>query len=58
MLEHREKLEETSRLAQESLRKAQAMYKQYYDKQTTDRKFIVGDKVLLLSPVAHNKLLL
>lgn len=54
----REKLEETCKLAQEELRKSQSRYKLYYDRKATDRKFKVGDEVLLMLPTAHNKLLL
>lgn len=58
VFELREKLEETCKLAHENLRKAQGRYKFYYDRKAKDKKFKVGDKVLLLLPTTHNKLLL
>ena len=33
-------------------------YKHYYDRKTKERKFAVGDKVLLLLPTDNNKLLM
>ena len=54
----REQLEETCKLAHEQLKKSQQKYKFYFDRHTKDRKFQVGDQVLVLLPTAHNKLLL
>ena len=54
----RDKLEETCRLAHSNLSKVQKRYKYYFDRKTKDRKFKAGDKVLLLLPTSHNKLLL
>ena len=49
---------DTCRLAQESLHAAQNNQKHFSDKKTRDRKFKVGDRVLLLLPMGHNKLTL
>lgn len=54
----RDKLEETCRLAQEHLGKAQGRYKMYYDRKARERKLQVGDQVLILLPTNNNKLLL
>ena len=54
----REQLEQTCKLAHDQLRKSQQKYKFYFDKHTKDRKFKVGDSVLLLLPSANNKLLM
>ena len=58
VLELRERLEETWKLAQEELTKAQGKQKQYYDRRAKVRKFNPGDKVLVLLPTDTNKLLL
>ncbi|KAK3746423.1 hypothetical protein QZH41_012761 [Actinostola sp. cb2023] len=58
VLELRQKLEDTCKIARESLYQAQGKYKHYYDKKTTHRSFVVGDLVLLLLPTEHNKLTL
>lgn len=54
----REKLENTCKIAQQNLKQAQARYKTAYDRKARDRQFKVKDKVLLLLPTSHNKLLL
>ena len=53
----KERLEETCRLAQSELEKAQCKGKYYHDKRSKDRKFQVKDKVLVLLPTDTNKLL-
>lgn len=52
----RNRLYETSRLARERLRTAQARMKQHYDRNTTPRTFKVGDNVLVLLPLAGHPL--
>ncbi|XP_047475992.1 uncharacterized protein LOC125029857 [Penaeus chinensis] len=54
----RERLQETCKLAQEELEKAGDSYQYYYDKRAREREVNVGDKVILLLPTSHNKLLL
>ena len=54
----REKLEDTLKIAHEELQKAQQKGKHYYDRKTKVRKFQPGDKVLVLLPTDHNKLLM
>jgi hypothetical protein len=56
VLDLKERLEETCKLATTELSKSQARYKRYYDRNARDRKFKVGDQVLLLLPTQHNKL--
>ena len=58
VIELRERLEQTCKLARENLEKMQVKQKVYYDKRARSRKFGVGDKVLLLLPTDSNKLLL
>ena len=58
VFELREKLEETCKLARENLGRARDVYKTYYDKTAKERKFKVGNKVLILLPTVNNKLLL
>ena len=58
MFELREKLEDTLKLAHTELQKAQSKGKHYYDRKTKVRKFVPGDKVLVLLPTDHNKLLM
>ena len=57
-LDLKNRLEETCELARKSLYEAQGVYKHHYDKKARDRRFQVGDKVLVLLPTDHNKLLL
>ncbi|XP_075749312.1 uncharacterized protein LOC142814437 [Rhipicephalus microplus] len=56
LLELRDKLEETCRIARESLAEAQASYKKYYDRRSRKRVLQVGDKALVLLPSDNNKL--
>ena len=58
VFELREKLEDTLKLAHTELQKAQLKGKHYYDRKTKVRKFAPGDKVLVLLPTDHNKLLM
>src|SRR5215469_15872807 len=54
----RERIQETLKLAQENLGKAQLRNKHYYDKKTRERKLNIGDEVVILLPQDHNKLLM
>jgi len=54
----RNRIVETCKLAHQNLLDAQGVQKHYYDKGAKDRKFEVGDKVLLLLPTNKNKLLM
>ena len=56
VLELRNHLEETCRLARESLYEAQGRQKHHYDKKARDRQYKVGQKVLVLLPTEANKL--
>ena len=58
VIDLRERLEETCSLAQKELEKASTRYRKYYDTKAKDRQFKVNDKVLLLLPESHNKLLM
>ncbi|KAK7094305.1 hypothetical protein V1264_007945 [Littorina saxatilis] len=58
VFELREKLEETLEIARENLRKSQDSGKHYYDRKAVNRKFTQGNKVLILLPTDHNKLLM
>ena len=58
VFELREKLEDTLKLAHTELQKAQNKGKHNYDRKTKIRKFVPGDKVLVLPPADHNKLLM
>ena len=58
VIDLRERLEQTCKLAHENLHKAQGKQKAYYDRRAKPRRFNVGDKVLLLLPTDSNKLLL
>ena len=58
VFELREKLENTLKLAMEEMEKAQIKNKHYYDKNTKERKFKQGDRVLILLPTESNKLLM
>ena len=58
VIELRDRLEQTCKLAHENLKKMQIKQKAYYDRRARSRKFDVGDKVLLLLPTDSNKLLL
>ena len=54
----RSRLEETCKMARENLEKTQGRQKRWYDRRARDRKFKVGDQVLLLLPTKKNKLLM
>ena len=58
VFELREKLEDTLKLAHSELEKAQQKGKHYYDRKSKVRKFQLGEKVLVLLPTDHNKLLM
>ena len=58
VLELRNRLEEICKIARDSLYDAQSVYKHHYDKSTKQRRLKKGDKVLLLLPTSHNKLML
>ena len=58
VFELREKLEDTLKLAHTELQKAQHKGKYYYDRKAKVRRFAQGDKVLVLLPTDHNKLLM
>ena len=58
VFELREKLEDTLKLAHSELEKAQQKGKRYYDRKSKVRKFQSGEKVLILLPTDHNKLLM
>uniref|UniRef100_A0A8C6VTB1 Gypsy retrotransposon integrase-like protein 1 n=1 Tax=Nothobranchius furzeri TaxID=105023 RepID=A0A8C6VTB1_NOTFU len=53
----RQRLEEMTALAQESLRTAQQNQKRWYDCKARERSFTPGQQVLLLLPTSENKLL-
>ena len=53
-----EKLEVTLKLAHTDLQKSQNKGKHYYHRKTKVRKFVPGDKLLVLLPTDHNKLLM
>ena len=58
VFELREKLEDTLKLAHSELEKAQQKGKHYDDRKSKVRKFQSGEKVLILLPTDHNKLLM
>ena len=58
VFELREKLEDTLKLAHTELQKAQNKGNHYYDRKIKVRKFVPGDKVLVLLPTDHNNLLM
>ena len=58
VLELRERLDDTLKIAQEELRRSQAKNKRLYDRGAKRNAFQVGDKVLILLPTDNNKLLL
>ena len=51
-------MEDTLKLAHSQLQKAQYKGKHYCDRKTRARKFQPGEKVLVLLPTDHNKLLM
>lgn len=58
VLELRNRLEETCKLAREALSKNAQRYKKNFDRKTRNRSFMKGDKVLVLLPTDRNKLLM
>ena len=54
----KERLEKTCKLAQDNVRKLDIKQNAFYDKRARSRKFDVGDKVLLLLPSESNKVFL
>jgi len=58
VFELRETLGDTLKLAHTEFQKAQKKGKHYYDRKTKVRKFVPGDKVLVLLSTDHNKLLM
>ena len=58
MIDLRERLEKTCKLALDNVRKLDIKQNAFYDKRSRSRKFDVGDKVLLLLPSESNKVLL
>ena len=54
----RNRIEETCTLARENLLTAQQRYKKHFDKTTRLRTMDVGERVLVMLPTDHNKLLL
>ena len=58
VIELRDRLEQTCKLAHENLKKVQIKQKADYDRRARSRKFDVGDNVLLFLPTDGNKLLL
>ena len=58
VLELRERLDDTMKIALEELKRSLAKNKRLYDRGSKRRAFQVGDKVLILLPTDNNKLLL
>ena len=58
VLDLRNRLEETSRMAAENADISSKKYKEYYDMKTKDRKFKVGEEVLLMLPTSGNKFIM
>lgn len=58
VIDLRDKLESTCKLAKENLKSASSKYKVLYDKTAKVRNLKVGDKVLVLLPTDKNKLLM
>jgi len=56
VIDLRERVEDTCKLAKEELTKVQTRNQQSYNRRTRDRKLSVGDRVLLLLPTEQNKL--
>lgn len=58
VLDLKERLEETCRMAHEELQRSSTRYKKYYDRKAKNRQYKVGDRVLLLLPTDRNKLMM
>ena len=54
----RERLEETCKLVQDTLKESSERYKFYADSKSRDRQFEKGEEVLLLLPTDNNKLIM
>lgn len=58
VLDLKDRLEATCKVAQENLGKAAERYRKQYNKKAKMRRFEIGDEVLLLLPTDNNKLLM
>ena len=58
VLELQDRLQDTCEVARQELERNQGKQKQYYNVKSRERKFKIGDKVLLLLPTDANKLLM
>ncbi|KAJ8029627.1 hypothetical protein HOLleu_29069 [Holothuria leucospilota] len=58
VLDLKERLEETCKIAQKELAKNLVRYKKYYNRRARNRQFSAGEEVLLLLPTEKSKLLL
>ncbi|XP_077551642.1 uncharacterized protein LOC144165718 [Haemaphysalis longicornis] len=58
LVDLRDRLEQTCKIAHEQLGKAKEKQKDYYDRKSRPRKLSVGNKVLILLPTDSNKLLM
>ena len=56
VIDLRNKIEETCKIARENLKKAARKQAKYFNRKTVPRSFKKGEKVLLLRPLKHNKL--
>lgn len=56
VLDLRNRIEETCKIARENLERQAVKYKKYFDRKAKARSFKEGDKVLLLLPEKQNKL--
>lgn len=54
----KERLEATCKMARENLERSSGRYRNYYNKGARERQMSVGEKVLVLLPNASNKLLM
>ena len=54
----KQRLEDTCKVAQQELCRSQTRYEKYYNKKARSRKYKKGDLVLILLPTDNNKLLL
>ena len=58
VIDLRNRIESTCRLASENLKEAAKTYKKHFDKRAKMRNLNVGDEVLILLPTDNNKLLM
>src|ERR1700733_14035208 len=56
MVDLQNRIEETCKIAQEELEKSQKKSERYYNKKARFRKLVVGDQVLMLTPVKASKM--